>query len=66
MHDSAPTSPALLQAHIRLVDSLYSLGRFREAGQALGAAAAADASFRQLPEYHLAARALRDQGVTAA
>jgi hypothetical protein len=39
------------QAHVRLIDALYALGRFSEADAALGAAVALDPSFTRQPEY---------------
>jgi hypothetical protein len=45
----------IVQAHIRLIDALYALGRYKDVAAALAAAEAKDASFRSLPEYKVRA-----------
>jgi hypothetical protein len=41
------------QAHVRLIDSLYALGRLAEAADALDAAVARDPSFTSTPEHRV-------------
>ncbi|PNH08665.1 Protein STIP1 [Tetrabaena socialis] len=51
-------------AHVRLIDSLYALGEYGAAAEACRQAAAADSSFKFLPEYPAIKRALLGTGQT--
>ncbi|WIA09397.1 hypothetical protein OEZ85_008803 [Tetradesmus obliquus] len=50
-------------AHIRLIDALYALGRYKDVADAVAAAEAQDASFKALPEYKTIQQALKKQNV---
>jgi hypothetical protein len=44
------------QAHIRRIDALYALGRFKDVAAAVAEAEAKEPSFRFLPEYKVRAQ----------
>ncbi|KAF6259002.1 hypothetical protein COO60DRAFT_1515701, partial [Scenedesmus sp. NREL 46B-D3] len=58
---AALAPPGFHLAHIRLIDALYALGRFKDVAAAVAEAEVKDSSFRFLPEYKAIQQALKKQ-----